>query len=286
MGLDIYMSRWGVPFGDAKAVEDAYEKESEALYEQHPYASGEPKSVTAKRDAAKRALAERLGVRADSNYFKEGVPPEELHHEGDHRARTRVERNSAKYPEHYFKIGYFRSSYNNGGINNVAAMLGVEGGTLGEIFAHDEDEYEWVPDWPACRSRAVAALEAWRKRVAEAGGLSAEMFTHNPFASPRDTGIAKSEPEALQMALEAMKRGGGAWSNLSGTYFTDKPLMVRAVLPGVGRFIGRDTPCFYVISEQGGQHDWYLQALEIVIETCDFVLASGEPDRFSIRWSG
>jgi hypothetical protein len=40
-------------------------------------------------------------------------------------ATYEVEEPSAKYPEHYFKIGYFRSEYHENGINDVLDRLGL-----------------------------------------------------------------------------------------------------------------------------------------------------------------
>lgn len=55
---------------------------------------------------------------------------------------------SKKYPNHYFRIGYFRSSYNSSGINYVLRdRLGID---LYDIFDAKDSGYYVEPDWIKC----------------------------------------------------------------------------------------------------------------------------------------
>ena len=40
------------------------------------------------------------------------------------------------------------------------------------------------------------------------------------------------------------------------------------------------------IKDEKDEGDYYLQALEIVQETCEWVLAQEHPEQFSMIWSG
>jgi len=68
-----------------------------------------------------------------------------------------IEINSTLYPEHLFKIGYFRSSYNSGGINRVANRYSLL--DLYDIF--DPHSYTFIPDWADAMKKCEAAIKQW-----------------------------------------------------------------------------------------------------------------------------
>src|SRR5882724_7093236 len=91
VGLDVYLRKYD-DFADTQKREKAYEKRTEPLY-------ADGNGLTDEQRKAKReAIAAELQL-------DEWGTDKALVHE--------VSSNSAKYPEHYFKIGYFRSSYND-----------------------------------------------------------------------------------------------------------------------------------------------------------------------------
>lgn len=67
-----------------------------------------------------------------------------------------VELDSAKYPEHMFKIGYLRSSYNNSGFDSMLSQLCNY--DLGTIFNYDGD-YMFIPDWDKSLVRCDAMID-------------------------------------------------------------------------------------------------------------------------------
>ena len=79
---------------------------------------------------------------------------------GEHSSREKIEQDSKKHPEHMFKIGYFRSSYNGGGINSVLDSLGFGG--LYWIF-DNKDQYEFAPDWEKSLKRVREVLDKFRE---------------------------------------------------------------------------------------------------------------------------
>jgi hypothetical protein len=62
---------------------------------------------------------------------------------------------STTQPDHLFKIGYFRSSYNNAGINAYVNRLLCKPG-LYHIFPEGNDDSGFFrPDWAGARARAL-----------------------------------------------------------------------------------------------------------------------------------
>ena len=41
-----------------------------------------------------------------------------------------------------------------------------------------------------------------------------------------------------------------------------------------------------IVYDSPSQLDWYVKALEIVVETCDYVLAKSDPECYFLHWSG
>lgn len=75
---------------------------------------------------------------------------------------------------------------------------------------------------------------------------------------------------------------GGSYSNRNGDFFFEKePVKVRALIPGT-QF---DTPALYAVYE--GDFSWYLNAIEVVIEAFEHVLAlpADERKQVYIHWS-
>jgi len=109
MGLDVYLYRCA-DRAKAKALEEQYETESSAIWEAITGDRKYEECSDAEKDEARaqtKALAERLG----------------LGEWGDNPACEKVELPSTKYPDHYFKVGYWRSSYNGAGINSILTFL-------------------------------------------------------------------------------------------------------------------------------------------------------------------
>ncbi len=63
----------------------------------------------------------------------------------------------------------------------------------------------------------------------------------------------------------------------------EKPLLVRAAVWGKSYFGG---PAPYLVFEAPDILAWYVEALEIVAETVDWVLAQPDPDCYYMHWSG
>lgn len=271
MGLDIYIRRYE-DRADAKAREDAYEKESEAIY-------GELKGDD-KRDeriARHAALRARLGLSEYGGAYTDLAAP------------------SAKYPEHMCNLGYFRSSYNGGGFDRVIPnLLGDEFAGFYYLFDRaDADEYEFQPAWAAVRERAVKMLAAYDARIAaDGGGLLRCFHVGNRFA----TDLPRTEAEAIAILRDefaayakrpaADKTGGfdfSSYSNAKGEFYL-KGITILAAIPGIGIL---KEPGTFLVYRQTVEEDWYRQAIEIVIEAADNILAMApeEQAKVWVAWS-
>jgi hypothetical protein len=191
-------------------------------------------------------------------------------------------------PEHYFKIGYFRSSYNNVGIECVIHYL-IGKSPLHEIFQPSGD-HQFTPDWRAALERCdqiiaevEAALDTDRAKYTCYCVSAQNLYANEPK-------IVTSDAEALDVFLKEKKdresRGASfsTYSNLSGEFiFSEKPLNVRALLRGVSVL---QQPALYVVYEnEDDRFDWYVKALRIVKETIQYVLDQPDPDTYELIWS-
>ena len=278
MGLDVYCYHC-VDRAAAKAAEDEYNQLSEAEWEKsdkkyEEYTESEKEAIR----EINKANAARLGLTGEYE---------------SHHSVTKINEPSAKYPDHYFKIGYFRSSYNDGGINSVMRSLG-----LSDLYAivagTSKPEYEFVPDWGAVKIRCAEAIAAIKAKIEDP--ISAFFAFHVRGESLRADALKEpltSQEAVLKFFDYDLKRWaqepknefmGGDYSNAHG-YFSRDGLTVHALLAG-SNFLS-PTGVWVVAKTSGKEHrlTWYLQAIEIVEETCDFVLSKPDPQNYYVNWS-
>lgn len=264
MGLDVYLYRYE-DFEKTVALEDEYENKSNVIWSQfgdrryNDLTNEEREKCSAECDA----LEKELGLGKYGKGLKE-----------------KVEIPSSKYPDHYFKIGYFRSSYNDSGINRI--LKNTIGTSLSYIF-NVEYEYHIKPDWCDARKKAVEALESLRKYASEYGFNVHHMslfFLHESEIS--------SDKEALEAFLRTKdehschKGSLRSFSRKDGEFYLDEPLNVYGIILGKSF----NCPCIYLITKTDDGLDWYINALEIVIETIDYVLGQDDPQKYYLHWSG
>lgn len=282
MGLDVYLTRYE-NYGVTTRLEQEYEERSKAVWDRLG-AGREYKDIP--EHVKDQASAETARIASELGLGKWG---------GDEKNTRKIEIPSEKYPDHYFKIGYLRSSYNEGGINNV--LRHAIGKDLYDCFNRNrEDDYCFKPDWLQAKQSTQAVLNEYRAWKARNGGLwRCFDISHNQLG-PYDK-APNDEQEALACFLErhaedVRKRGSedGAYSNIEGHFFYGKPLEIWALMPGWNRtFFGNQKwPCTYVVYKQDEPDgDWYEQALEIIVEMCEWVLAQpkDEQEKLYLHWS-
>ena len=195
--------------------------------------------------------------------------PEDDEREGEQQ----IELDFEKCPDHLFKVGYFRSSYNEAGFNNMMEQYGLP--TLYDIFCADE-QYIFAPNW----EDALKRIEEGKKAVAELAE------TKGKYRVLRMKGLdtIKSEQEALDAFMEEIKRDGSfrTYSNRKGDFFLDG-VECLGFMKGekYGIF------CYYVIVKNDAENmQWYIQAFEIMEATVRYVLAQPDKDDFYFHWSG
>lgn len=194
------------------------------------------------------------------------------------RGGTHDEADSAVDTEHIFKRGYFRSSYNEGGINRVLSNAGCP--DLYAIFQPPEGGGRFTPNWGDCLARAKSALDLYRAHLQTPAGRC-----HVSFEAVRDAKVQTTD-RALAVFQEEMANPVpfDAWSNGKGAFWKE-PARLRAAIPG--NQWGRDG--LYLIFERPplaeGERDWYESALMIVVETLEYVLASDNANEFELYWS-
>lgn len=197
-----------------------------------------------------------------------------LNHNG-----SQIEEPSKLYPDHLFKLGYFRSSYNGNGFNSVMHSAGVP--DLYEVFMPPKNASRFTPDWKAALLRAQTSMQMWREHLGSIGG---DCYVMEETAE----GVIGSPEQAMLAYQTEMTRKNSpfdAYSNSVG-FFTKTPRRLRAVIGGRSA-LGR--PCVYLVMQKDpleeGESDWYDMAWQIVVETIEHVLASGKPEQFELYWS-
>lgn len=264
MGLDIYLYKRVLPREKIDADQAELDKFSDKTWhfngrKYEDLTQGEKDYASASVDA----IAKCMGY--ESSYST---------HPGD----IRVQAPPSKWPEHICKLDYLRSSYNRSGLNSCLERLGVP--TLYEIFAAKDDASSVDVDWNASKQRAEDALVQYR---AVADGLDIEEVRHGLFEPSKF-----NEGELLELArkelLEKPDDGFGAWENKHGTFIPEGMKLV-AFMEGKPGFLGSG---IYLVTKRDltPETDWTAQALEIVIEMCDWVLSQPNSQSHYFHWSG
>lgn len=201
-----------------------------------------------------------------------------------------VEQDSTQHPTHTFSIGYFRSSYNRMGTNTF--LLDRVGKDMWWVFGQDQVTSKVQPDWAQAKARAELLWDELNQWLLEFGNLG---VIEVPFSKHKD--LPQDAVRAFGNYAENRKQQGsrssGCYSNGLG-FFCDNPggLEVVAVMPGVTptlqALLGGSPvdvpmvqPAVYVVFRfpEGDGVPWYLQALDIIRETCDWVLAQPEEEQ-------
>lgn len=203
---------------------------------------------------------------------------------GEDRLVQTIELPSQKYPDHRFKIGCFYSSYNESGIDWVLSeSIGID---LHSIF-NSPEEGDFQPNWRLARRLCIKAIAELTAYI-EQHPYDVRPFGFSPNVSPTQDGIT-SEALALQKLIEIESQTNladrNSFINSDGGFFLDEPLKVLAVLPGTAESLDRrDVPCLYIVFQHKSL-DFYSQALEIVLETIEYVLEQPDVEKYCLEWS-
>jgi hypothetical protein len=291
MGLDVYLRYF--PNGEADALrEEAYDCEWDKLQGGiwARYAGSEnnkmPDDRRSEYEVEIDAARERLLVQHGMSVGKYG--------EGQVPGKMEVDEPSAIHPEHLFKIGYWRSAYNDSGVNHI--LREFIGKSLYDLLGDKSKNVEsgtLFPNWVDMRERAGKLLADFRLWAEKHGGVQVERIGVNMFNSNYIRG-AREALEAYDRVMESndpapFLKGENRDFDCKDGRFYPGGHEVLALIPGVreDHFI-KDVhliPTVYVISKGHG-YGWYVEALEIVVETCNWVLSKPDPEHYGQVWSG
>jgi hypothetical protein len=294
MGLTVHLYRFEDPEKD-HAVVEAYNQRTEELMGEEHHPDG--KKWEDMTEAERATFWEQVKIKA-ADIARELGMQQTRYGRWAPAGEMKVELDSKKYPEHLFKIGYFRSSDNDDGLEKYLGEL-IGKSPLQTIF-DPKDDGEFQPDWVAAKK----IVQSFIKRFDEVfkNGTFCAFYIHpDPLLVKTMTGVdSDALPGGENEARELLKKHLSEHKKLLGEHtadtnevfeygssegyfnFNPEPVKVRAIIPGrdVSNQIG-----FYVIYE-GIDMDWYRQALEIVEETIDYVLAQPDPHKFYLCWLG
>lgn len=277
MGLDVHVE-YCKNYQEATELERIYEERSNSIWDEYP-------KYETMTDEQKERAREKISV------LKIELGLDEW---GSHPGKTKIEMDSKKYPDHYFKIGYFRSSYNDGGINSVLGRLGFP--DLYDIFPHEEGDYEFFPNWEKSLQLSNNLKKSYKSHIeSDSGKYDVMTIDHNSFIDPKE--FVDSEEKAFALFESELKKQNGrastCYSMKDGVFYFE-PLEVVAMISGKKEgiiekiFTGESVvvPCHYVIYKKSDDTlNWYLQALEIIIETIEWVLEQKDMENYYLVWS-
>lgn len=202
----------------------------------------------------------------------------------------RVEMPSPKYPDHLFKIGYWRSSHNDSGFNRMLRKF--VGKDLYDVIQEVRSGTTHVkPNWKDALHNAQRLQTSFAKFLEAFGPYKVQEISSNPFKSLQEETVT-SESEALTAFLSEINKGVNAkvgWQGKHGILYP-KGIEVLGVIEGKSMSpVHGEVEAQYLIykpklEEGQGPYDWYTQALEIVIETIEYVLEQEDPTEYVLEW--
>jgi hypothetical protein len=220
MGLDVYLYKYAGSQTLEKDREEL-EKHGEAMEEIWSQAkkeiAGDPVMVMEKdplfgveREIEERLTSEqydeikKLSRKRQAHYIEQNNLHIDVGDWGPEIKEEQIEFDSDTYPEHMFKIGYMRSSYNSGGFNSVVSKL--VGHDLYWLFGVEGvDEYHVRPDWKTAKVRVGALIDQLKM---DPGYNVMRISTDNMF-SPTFTPVGEfvEERDTLRNFMEIVEDG-------------------------------------------------------------------------------
>jgi hypothetical protein len=262
MGLDIYLYRYD-NFEKTRELEQKQSEFNDKTWED----VGEYDSLT---DEQKDEVRSKIKEHAKTLGLDEWG--------SDETTVEQIQEPHPLYPDHYFKIGYFRSSYNSGGIERILRNLGLP--TMSDIFDHEGKDYHFQPNWEESLVRCEDAIQQFIQK----GAYRVHHVSNNIFNEPK----IHSEKDALDVFMEELNKHkpneeGYNYNNINGEFSFHEPEKVLAMIPGTYKILNKQ-PCVYVVTES--DNTWYIQALEIVRDTIKYVLSKENKEQYYLHWSG
>jgi hypothetical protein len=273
MGLDVYLY-----WEKSRELIDKHENKVEQI-ENEAW-----KSVTGDREYDSLSESER-----DAGYAaqKQALSDAGLDSDVPKGLQRKIEISSTKYPDHLFKIGYFRSSYNDGGINSVlGTAIGI---SLYDIFGVDNKSgYIITPEWEEAKENTVSAISKYKLFLEGSEGFVTDRV-QSPVKPLNDESevMAAFIKQYHEWNRSKDKRHFSDYSNASGTFTLKGEYKIYAVFNVPAKFgMGVDT---ILVTKRPAdwtpESDWYYTALQIVLETIEWVLSQPDKEQYVLHWS-
>lgn len=272
MGLDVYLKKCADLEG-TRAQENLAEEKANKLWRE----AGGYSSLSSDQQADIQAKVKQI-------YSEHG-----LNEWGESEAIAKINQDSSLDPEHMFKVGYFRSSYNSAGINSYLRNLGMN--DLHDLF-EPNDDYDFKPNWHEALEKTDHLIQAYELYLQspQAKYVAIEISA-NPYASENGINNEKSAIDAFVEKTKGRSEDSGFSSfgcNLGDFYLSGIKLV--AVIPrdkSVKDPFGRGQVFYAIVEkEKTDEKDWYLTALQIVKETITYVLNQPDSEAYFLSWSG
>jgi hypothetical protein len=279
MGLDVYLYKCA-NIAHAIRMEERYSREEDKIYDE-------------------RKRLEDLGQlteEADAALLKRRLDAQKKYGMRDYRHESieRIHRDSKTQPDHLFKIGYLRSSYNSTGINRLANHFDLP--SLYDIFDIHTEEYEQQIDWDAIYPSVKDAVEKWQA-FADSPRGKYDVFEFHGFM---EHGV-KDEREAFErfnqeylvkkeeIDKDEFRRDG--WRGREGDIWPTGlkvVMMVAAKWNPLKPIQYGNWPSTYVVYEREDNSimQWYVTALQIAQEMVEWILEQPDKDQYFMGWSG
>ena len=279
MGLDVYLYKMNKPVHEVLELEKVAEDAADQIWVNAMGGKSYEDATQDERDEARAKCKEYYAASGLDEWGR------------DNQGREPIELDSEKYPEHMFKIGYLRSSYNSGGLNSF--LRDRTGQDLYDVFL-PMGRSEFVPDWKKCKTRCKKILTKFRKYLNENGNFTVlDMSTL--LRDAKD--YPKGKAEVLGLFNAERKRNeskpqgimGGWYSTCNGMFCVSDPPILRMLTMGMDSCGG---VAAYAVIESApgapgarGPVDWYLEALEVTLEMIEWVLKQDKPEDYTLHWS-
>ncbi len=281
MGLDIYLYHVTAPRTQIEAENERWDAEDSrilALVDTKAKAEGR----TDKWNDEDRAENKRLEAESAPLFGRVVRNPGDSYIIWDNQHERCIELDSTLYPDHLFKIGYFRSSYNSGGIHHI--LEDHLNTSLEDLMGRTND------DWQAARERISGVLVKMRELDAATKYRAIEIDVFSPFHEATISNPAEAIAAAAKVIGEHPPRDpdsgfGNDFSSRDGLFLLDSKPQFIAFIAGKN-CLHQPTVFGIVEAKPGDVFGWYIKALEIMVETCDWVLATGKTHEYVLHWSG
>jgi len=218
MGLDVSLYLKNKDTESIREKQKMAEEKSEEIWEQELALLGKKSHRELSYNDLDKSEEEAISNKIKDMLISLGLFDYSWRSKSEINDATEIEIDSKIYPDHVFKIGYLRSSYNGGGINYVLDDKLGKGYNLYDIFK-PEEVYRFVPKWKECLQRAKISLGRFDEVRKSTRQMDYSVVTES-FMSSSDK-IIKSEKEAMKIFL------GKAAEHKSGTGLEDSDCSVK-----------------------------------------------------------